>query len=202
MPRKPNTEQRRQEIVNGLLAAITEHGYEKATIQVIAQQAGLAPGLIHYHFKNKEAVLLELVKSLAAFAQARFAQLAAAAAGPDDRLNAYIDACLAQGAGADARVVAAWVVIGAEAIRQPQVRQAYQDAVAAELALLEGLLGACLTARGKSAERAAPLAAALVAFMEGTFQLASAAHDVMPQGYAAGMARRLVACFIEQEPGE
>lgn len=202
MPRKPNTEQRRQEIVAGLLAAITEHGYEKATVQAIAQKAGLAPGLIHYHFKNKEAILLELVKSLAAFARQRFEQLAAAATDPDARLDAYIDARLARGDGADAHVVAAWVVIGAEAIRQPQVRQVYQDAVAAEMSLLTGLLGACLEARGKSRQNVAPLAASLVAFMEGAFQLASAANDVMPQGYAAGMARRLIHGFIEREPRE
>ena len=69
MARKPNTEQRREQIVKGLLEAIGEHGYDKATIQTIAQKAGLAPGLIHYHFKSKEDILLELVKSLAAVAR-------------------------------------------------------------------------------------------------------------------------------------
>jgi TetR/AcrR family transcriptional repressor of bet genes len=202
MPRKPNTDQRRQEIVNGLLAAIAESGYDKATIQAIAHKAGLAPGLIHYHFKNKEAILLELVKSLAAVAQQRYAALAAAAIGPDARLKACIDARLAQGDGADTHAVAAWVIVGAEAIRQPLVRTIYQAALAAELARLETLLAACLAERRKPATRAGELAAALVAFMEGAFQLASAASDVMPQGYAADMALQLALRFADGEPDE
>lgn len=200
MARKPNTAQRREQIVHGLLDAIGEHGYDKATIQAIAQKAGLAPGLIHYHFKNKEEILLELVKSLAAVAQRRYAGLAASAAGATGRLKAYVDARLALGDGAEPQAVAAWVVIGAEAIRQPQVRAAYQDAIAAELTLLETLLGGYLDERGKSRACAGRLAAALIAFMEGAFQLASAAGDTMPRGYAADMALQLVQRFADAEP--
>ena len=200
MARKPNTDQRRAEIVKGLLAAISAHGYDKATIQTIAQEAGLAPGLIHYHFKNKEAILLELVKSLAAFARQRYDGLAASATTAADRLKAYIDARLALGDGADVQTVAAWVIIGAEAIRQPQVRAVYQDVVTSELALLEALLKDYLDERGKSAACAARLASTLVAFMEGAFQLASAANDIMPRGYAADMALQLVTRFADAEP--
>jgi len=200
MARKSNTEQRRAEIVAGLLAAIGEHGYDKATIQTIATRAGLAPGLIHYHFKNKEEILLALVRSLAAVARGRYDALAASAATADDRLKACIDARLALGDGADPHAVAAWVVIGAEAVRQPQVRAVYREAVAAELALLEGLLRDYLGAHGKPPTGASRLAAALVALMEGAFQLASAAGDVMPQGYAADMALELVRRFAAAEP--
>ncbi len=200
MARKPNTAQRRDQIVHGLLEAIGEHGYDKATIQTIAQKADLAPGLIHYHFRNKEEILLELVKSLAAVAQRRYEELAALATGAAARLKACIDARLALGDGAEPHAVAAWVVIGAEAIRQPQVRAAYQDAVAAERALLETLLNDYLDERGKSRARAGHLAAALIAFMEGAFQLSSAAGDMMPRGYAADMALQLVQRFADAEP--
>lgn len=200
MARTPNTGQRREQIVNGLLAAIGEHGYEKATIQAIAQNAGLAPGLIHYHFKNKEEILLELVKSLAAVAQRRYEALAASATEAQARLKAYLDARLALGNGAEPQAVAAWVVIGAEAIRQPLVRAAYQGAVAAERALLEALLTDYLGERGKSAACASHLAASLIAFMEGAFQLSSAAGDIMPRGYAADMALQLVQRFADAEP--
>jgi TetR/AcrR family transcriptional repressor of bet genes len=186
--------------VHGLLEAIGEHGYDKATIQTIAQKARLAPGLIHYHFRNKEEILLELVKSLAAVVQRRYEGLAAAAIGADARLEAYIDARLALGDGAAPQAVAAWVVIGAEAIRQPQVRAAYRDAVAAERTLLETLLHDYLDERGKSPASAGRLAAALIAFIEGAFQLSSAAGDIMPRGYAADMARQLVQRYADAEP--
>jgi len=200
MPRKPNTDARRAQIVAGLLAAMAEHGYERASIQAIGRQAGLAPGLIHYHFKNKEEILLELVRSLAGVAQARYAELAAQAQAPEARLQAWLQARLGHGPGADPQAVAAWVMIGAEAVRQPQVREVYQAALGEELALATGLLRDCLAARAKSTASAGSLAASLLAFIEGAFQLASAARGIMPEGYAAGMAQQLAQRYLDGEP--
>src|ERR1700733_480323 len=111
MSRRPNTGERRAEIINALLATMAEHGYEKATIQLIAQKAGLAPGLLHYHFKSKKEILLELVKALANLSQRRYDEFSASASSPTERLYAYIKARLGMGPGADPQAVAAWVVI-------------------------------------------------------------------------------------------
>lgn len=200
MSRKSNTEQRRQEIVSALLAVMAEQGYEKATIQAIAQQAGLAPGLIHYHFKSKGEILIELVKSLATLSHARYLELSATASTPQQKLKAYIDARLAKGPGANPEAVAAWVVIGAEAVRQPDVRRVYEEAIAFELGLLNTLLGDYLAGQGKRASNVRKLAAGLLAFMEGAFQLASAAQEVMPKGYAATVALQLVERYVDAEP--
>ncbi|SHH22662.1 TetR/AcrR family transcriptional regulator [Massilia sp. CF038] len=199
MARKPNTDQRRGEIVAALLATMAEHGYEKATIQLIARQAGLAPGLLHYHFKTKAEILLSLVQTLADQGRARFATLAAAAITPEQRLEAYIRARLGMGEGASSAAVAAWVVIGAEAVRQPDVRAIYQDVVAQECAQIECLLRDCLSANGKQENQARPLAAALLALMEGAFQLASAAPGVLPAGFAADTTLALVQRYLAAE---
>jgi TetR/AcrR family transcriptional repressor of bet genes len=200
MPRKPNTDTRRAEIVAALLAVISEHGYEKATIQVIAREAGLAPGLIHYHFKNKKEILVDLVKTLAQYARERFLRLAESAKTPQEKLRAYIQGRLARGEGSNPDAVAAWVIIGAEAVRQVEVREVYQEAIASEMDAVRHLLEAYLAERGKRRKNAPRLAAALLAFMEGAFQLASAARDVMPSGYAAETAMQLAERFIDGEP--
>jgi TetR/AcrR family transcriptional repressor of bet genes len=197
MSRKSNTEQRRAEIVGALLAAMAEHGYEKATIQLIAQKAGLAPGLVHYHFKTKAEILLELIRTLASLSRQRYLGFAQSATSPDDRLRAYINARLAKGEGADPHAVAAWVVIGAEAVRQPEVRAIYQEVVRAEADLIEALLAACFKERGRARAQVKPLAAALLALIEGAFQLASAAPDVMPAGYAAATAIKLFESYLD-----
>lgn len=199
MSRKPNSEQRRAQIVQALMDTMAEHGYEKATIQLIARRAQLTPGLLHYHFHSKADILLALVKALAGAAQQRYFALAQNAASAGQRLDAYIDARLGLGEGADAGAVAAWVVIGAEAVRQPEVRAAYQHAVDTEMALLRELLSASLAAQGKSSANVTALAAAVLAMMEGTFQLASAAPAAMPVGYAAPMATQMIRRFIEAE---
>lgn len=188
MSKRPNTEQRRNEIVNALLTVIAEHGYAKATIQLIAQNAGLTPGLIHYHFKTKAEILLELVRMLAELPRQRYLQFAADARTPDEKLLAYINARLAKGDGANPTAVAAWVMISAEAVRQPEVREIYQEAISAEFNLIKELLADCLSAKRKKAADVANIAAGLLALMEGAFQLACAAPHTLPSGYAASMA--------------
>lgn len=192
MSKRPNTEQRRAEIVNALLTVIAEHGYAKATIQLIAQKAGLTPGLIHYHFKTKVEILLELVRMLAELPRQRYLQFAANAQTPDEKLLAYINARLAKGGGANPTAVAAWVMIGAEAVRQPEVREIYQKAISAEFALLNGLMTDCLTAKHKDTADVANITAGLLALMEGAFQLACTAPHTLPSGYAASMAVQYV----------
>lgn len=200
MPRKPNTESRRQEIVNAMLPVLATHGYEKATIQLIAKEAGLTPGLIHYHFASKRDILLELVKSLAGQALERYQGQPLADANPHERLSAYVKARLAYGEGESPEAVAAWVIIGAEAVRQTEVREIYQRVIAMELALVQGLLRDCLVASGKSTANVERLGAAVIALVEGAFQMASAAGAVMPRDYAAGMAQQLLERFLSAEP--
>ena len=82
-------------------------------------------------------------------------------------------------------------MIGAEAVRQPEVRAVYRQMVADELALLTTLLADCLRERGRDTRAAGTLAAGLAAMIEGAYQLSSAAADVMPRGYARRRRDRL-----------
>jgi TetR/AcrR family transcriptional repressor of bet genes len=200
MPRKPNTETRRAEIVAALLPVMARLGYEKATVQAIAKEAGLAPGLIHYHFKNKQEILISLVQSLADYAQARYAAIADEASSPNARLRAYLGGRLGLGEGAAPERVAAWVMIGAEAVRQAEVREVYEQAIQAELSGITDLLRSCLDAHKRDTSPAKEIAAGLMAMMEGAFQLSCAAPGVMPTGYAADAAWRFVMHSIDAAP--
>ena len=117
-----------------------------------------------------------------------------------NRMRAYIDSRLALGAGANPDAVAAWVVVGTEAVRQPEVRKAYQEVVASEIDLVRELLLACLKANGKVASSASRLAVTLLTFTEGAFQLASAAGEIMPPGYAAPAALAIVESALAAAP--
>ena len=182
-----------------MLIVLAEQGYERATIQAIAKQAQLAPGLIHYHFKTKAEILMALISGLTATFQARYETLGLSALSPREKLLAYINARLAKGDGANPEAVAAWVIIGAEAVKQPEVRALYEHAISQELIMLQDLLKAYLKAKGKPIKSASHLAAVIIATMEGAFQLASAAEAVMPKAYAAKTVIALVERFIELE---
>lgn len=179
---------------------MARHGYERATIQAIAQEAGLASGLIHYHFKNKQEILVSLVKSIAEYAKLRSASAEVHATSSIDRLQIHLSAWLGLGLGEAPDMVAAWVIIGSEAVRIPEVRELYQQVVADELAALEALLTDCMKERDRDPSGVAQLAAGLAAMVEGAFQLSCAAGNVMPVGYAANAAMTFARLSIEAAP--
>lgn len=199
MSRKSNTEERRHQITTAFLKVLAEAGYERATVIAVAKEAALTPGLIHYHFKSKREILLNLVESLVFVSSQRYQQLSQGVKSPHDALFAYIDARLAKGDDAQPEAVAAWVMIGAEAVRDSEVRTIFQAAIRSELDLASSLIKECLKAENKRTKQAATLAAGFVAFMEGSFQLASAAQEVMPQGYAARTAKQMMMAAILSE---
>lgn len=200
MPRKSNTEDRRAEIVAAMLTVIASNGYERATVQLIAKQAGLAPGLVHYHFKDKREILIALAKHLSDYVYERYSKFAEGADTAEKRLRAYLRARLGFGPGASADAVAAWVIVGSEAIRDEQVREVYQDAIGSEVKLLRELLSAYFADQQRSQTNVPRLTAVLMSFIEGAFQLSSAARKVMPRGYAEEAAFLLIDRFARTEP--
>lgn len=194
MPRPSNTEERRQQIVNGLLKVMAERGYERASVGEIAKAAGLSPGLVHYHFSDKQEILLTLVGQLASRGRERVETRLAKLKDDDARarVDAFIDAFLSTGADAAPEAVASWVTISAEAIRQPEVRAAYESVVRADLEQLESLVAAVT---GKRKARA--LAAGLFAAVQGYFALSASAPGLVPPGSAAGTVKRMAAGLLD-----
>ena len=201
MPRPSNTDARRAQITAALLAVMARQGYEKATIQAIAAEAGLAPGLVHYHFGSKQEILVQLVHTLAGAARARAQAFAALATTPLERLDAFLQARLGLGDGASSDAVAAWVMVATEAVRQDEVRAIYRAVVAEEFARLETLLADALRQRGRDPDCAGSIAAGLMALISGAFQMSTAAPGLMPAGYAAAAAHHLAVSSIEAAPG-
>jgi len=193
MARPSNTLQRRREIVLGLRQAMAELGYERATVADIAAAAGLTTGLVHYHFANKLEILLALIDNLAEELQQRLDQkLATAGPVARTRLHAFIDVHLALGAAADPQMLACWVVIGSEAVRQPLVQEAFQRVIAREMGVLEELVAAALTEGSKKNRDARSIAAAIYASIEGYYVLAATAPHLIPAGSAAPTMHLLV----------
>ena len=194
MGRPSNTQQRKQEIVNALLRVMAVHGYEKASIQVIAKEAGLAPGLIHYHFKTKKDILLALVEWIASEASKRLALLESSIDDPWLKLEAFINARLATGDSEMPEVVAAWVVIAGESLRQPEINDIYQDLIGQQLKMLQGLIAEVWNGKSSKSKEVIDLSAIVIAAMEGAFQLSATASDVMPSDYAAKSVIELIKC--------
>ncbi|PHS63045.1 MAG: hypothetical protein COB09_12485 [Thalassobium sp.] len=197
MARPSNTGHRRQEIVNGLMQAMADKGYEKASIQSIAKAAGLSPGLIHYHFKTKQEILIALIHQISEQAAQRFTLLADAAGNAQQQLDAYIDAALALGDGSNPEAVTAWVIIGAEAVRIEEVRALYQQIIRQHSQQLSELLQQAAAENGVtlSPSQTADIAAFVIASIEGSYQLATTAPAANP-GYAAQLLKQALAGML------
>lgn len=178
MGRRPNTESRRRQIIDALLREIAETGYERTSTVSIAARAGLAPGLIHYHFKSKEEILLALVDELIAFAQLSGAAAMDAAAAPDAKLAAYISARVGLGPQADENQVKAWVAILAEAMGLASVRSRVAQWLADDHALIVQLFEQAGVSRQH--EHASMLLASIL----GSFTLHAINLPAVPRGYA------------------
>ncbi|PKN75056.1 MAG: hypothetical protein CVU52_06325 [Deltaproteobacteria bacterium HGW-Deltaproteobacteria-10] len=55
---------RRNQLIKAAYNVVGQKGYYDFTIRDIAQEAGMSTGLVHYYFKNKEDLLLNLLKEM------------------------------------------------------------------------------------------------------------------------------------------
>jgi TetR/AcrR family transcriptional regulator, transcriptional repressor of bet genes len=85
-------------------------------------------------------------------------------------------------------------------VRDAEVREVYQSALAGEQVVLCELLNAFAQERRRAIEHVNELAAGLLAFIEGTYALATNAQPLLPTGFAARFAWTLVERYIAAEP--
>ena len=64
MGRKSIASERRDQIIWALYYCLSENGHEKVTINTIAAQAKLSPGIIHYYFKSKDEIVSVLAEAI------------------------------------------------------------------------------------------------------------------------------------------
>ncbi|MEO0474480.1 MAG: TetR/AcrR family transcriptional regulator [Planctomycetota bacterium] len=193
MARPSNTDERRAQITSALIRVMARRGYDGASTALIAEEAGLAPGLVHYHYETKQRILIEAVERLMLGIRERYdRRLREAGDDREAQLRAFIDAHLALGPDADESAVAAWVVIGSEAVRQDAVRKLYQRSISERTEVLERLMRAVLRERGKSTKGIKQKAAAVLSAIEGCYQISCAAPATMPRGSAAPTVRAMV----------
>lgn len=82
---------RRVQIVRAAVRVLARDGLSKASFGRIAAQAGLSsPGMISYHFANKDELLTVLADSVVADCLGAIDEAVAAVAGPEQALAAYI----------------------------------------------------------------------------------------------------------------
>lgn len=192
MARPSNTDERRFQITSALVKVMARRGYDGASVADIAKAARLTPGLVHYHFDNKQEILLEALRDLVARHDTRLEERIGRAGGdPIAELVAVIDFHLGLGADADPDALACWVLISGEALREPKVRTHFERAVHGMVARLAQVIRGGVERGVFECDRIDDAAAAIFALIQGYFVLAASARTTIPRGSAAASARRM-----------
>jgi TetR/AcrR family transcriptional repressor of bet genes len=170
--------ERRAQLLAAFAEVLATRGYAGATIAAVAAQAGVAPGLVHHHFSDKD----DLLESLLAELIDRFRRRTRALEQGDDPLAAWAAAAVRLDATADTVAARCWVGLFAEAVRHPTLFARVRRLVDAELEVIR---------RRSSYRLSAHDAGAVLAFVVGALVLgAFAPHKTA--GFAAPGVERLI----------
>jgi AcrR family transcriptional regulator len=86
-------ERRRQQIMVAAKRVFSEKGFNKATMEDIAQEAELSPGTLYLYFKNKEELYASLSLRILQYLLLRVEHvIAMKKAGPEEKLKALMEA--------------------------------------------------------------------------------------------------------------
>lgn len=184
MGRRSVRTERRADLTAAFARVLATHGYAGATVAAVAQEAGVAPGLVHHHFADKKDLLGSLLDDLLGRLRARTRLLESGAGS----LDAYIAAALALDATADTVAARCWVGLFAEAVRDPTLFARMRRLVDIETATIQR------RAVGQLREEDA---AALLAFIIGALVLGAFAPR-KTAGFAAPAARTLARALTQR----
>jgi AcrR family transcriptional regulator len=85
---------RRGQLTRAAYRAVGEKGYYNITVRDIARKAGLSTGLVHYYFKDKQELLLTLLKEMNKKLSTSLAVALEGTADPEKKLGIYLDQAL------------------------------------------------------------------------------------------------------------
>ena len=81
---------RRSQLTRAAYKVVGQKGYYEFTIRDIAREAGLSTGLVHYYFKNKEDLLLNLLKEINKNMTAILNRSISTSSDPREKLNIFM----------------------------------------------------------------------------------------------------------------
>lgn len=202
MARPSSTDARRTQITRALVKVMARRGYDGATVAEIAKAARITPGLVHYHFENKQEILLAALGDLIARHDARLeARLSEVGADPSAQLAAFIDFHLGLGADADPEALACWILLCGEALREPKVRVELARALATSAERVAAIIRRGVAQEIFVCASVDEAASALVAAIQGYFVLAATARQAIPKGSAARSTKRMAEGLLRPTRG-
>ena len=165
--RTASREQRRQQLVDATMKCIARKGLSSTTLGDVARTAGLSQGIVNLHFKSKENLLNETLRSLADEYKTQFNKTLEKS-GPDaaDKLLALLELDL-RPAILDRRKIAVWFAFWGEVKSRPTYRKICDERDRYYDEVVEGLCETLVAEGGYSGLSAAAVTIALTSMTNG-----------------------------------
>lgn len=184
-----------QAIIEATLDTIAEHGISGTTVSRIVERAGVARGMVNLHFGAKEALLLEVLRTLnERYAEHFTAVFADASGSPAQRLMRYVDAELHPDIF-NVRNMSVWFAFRGERQSHPDYMALIESRDPETLQLLTGLFEQGIA--GVQPAFAGCLAEGLMLLVEGIY----ADFHLHPLQFDYARARSICAAFVEAALG-
>lgn len=112
--------QRRRSLVEAAYATVLEDGLEGMTMARVSRRAGLSPGIVNYHFRDKDTLVIWVVRHALRLILEDAVRRLQAATTPRERISAVIAANFSERAF-DRQTAASWVSFYAAVASNPEV---------------------------------------------------------------------------------
>lgn len=200
MARERNTDQRREQIVAAMIKVVAAKGYERASINAIAEEAGLTSGLVHYHFKRKLEILICALATIEQTLNQRIEKLQHRTRNAEEALAAHVDAYVRLGEDASPTNIQCWVAICAAALNEEEVKEATDAVIGRTLTNLTAAIDAVWTERQLNIppDETQAVAAGLFSAIHGAYTLVTTAPSTFPLGFASPTLQALCRALLDQ----
>jgi AcrR family transcriptional regulator len=179
---------------------LARDGYAGLTMKRIAAEAAVSPGILHYYFRDKRAILASAAAAVTADLDRRVATEARGARSARARLRALLRACL-RVATESRDFWTVFIELWGEALHDPELARLNRHAYARARRFLAATVTRGTAAgsfRGVSPDEAAVVMLALV---DGLSLQLTFDPGLMPLGRAVRVAEEALSAYLAPRPG-
>ncbi|RWC33517.1 MAG: TetR family transcriptional regulator [Mesorhizobium sp.] len=180
MEHMPQNSPRQQQLLDAALNVVARRGLSGITVNDIADEAGCSYGVIAFHFKTKERLLLAVLDLLASnYEKIWLDAMTSASASPAERLRVLVDVDFDPRV-AKSKHLAVWMAFWAEASRVPAYKKRCSELKHRSLETIVTLVAA-LAAERKLSIDANAVARGLYSITDGCWVFSHVTGENSPQ---------------------
>jgi AcrR family transcriptional regulator len=194
-PRPKVAPERRAAIVRATIRCLARDGYAGLTMKRIAAEAGLSPGILHYYFRDKRAILGRAAATVTADLDRRVATEARGARDARGHLRAVLRACL-KVATESRDFWTVFIELWGEALHDRELARLNRRAYARARRLLAAGVARGIAGGAFRTVALDEAAAVILAVVDGLSLQLTFDPDLMPLGRAVRLAEEALAAYL------